>query len=244
MHARNKSINKAFPSLLILACIILTRTCHGTLYYNYPTEYDGAPSGSIQKLNAANERFIVASGLNNPSGIAFDNEGNLYFGNVISNHNQFEIYQMTPDNTITRRKTIQFPNRISFSEWAFDIAVGPSGDIYYNYPTEYDGAPSGSIQRLNASNERYMVASGLNNPSGIAFDNEGNLYFGNVISNPHQFEIYKMTPDHTITRLQVIQLPDRISLGKWAFDIAVPEPGTLLMSGCGAFILFRNRRRG
>ncbi len=355
---RNGSKNQAIRTILILVCLILTRPCLGTLYYNHPSVRDEnnntIRSGSIERLNSDGTHTTIASGLNNPSGIAFDTLGNLYYGNVITsgpmqleifkqtpngaitnlcqvrdtsgsvsiglwtfniavgplgdifcnhpkildeNHNtirsgsieklnfdgthttivsgldkptgiafdtignmyygnvttdspkQFEIFKKAPDGIITSLGKHMDPLGTISGGWALDIAVSPSGDIYYNHPmvinSEHAIIRMGSIEILNSDGFHTTVVSGLENPNGFTFDAYGNMYYSDVItSGPEQFNIFMMSPNGTITNLgQVRDTWGRISAVGFAFDIAVPEPGTLLMLGLGGFILYRNRRR-
>ena len=218
-----------------------------SILFNHPAVYDGSKlirAGSIEKLDADGTRSTLVSGLDNPSGIALDTEGNLYYGNVgrtILYHISsiyytsmgFELFKRRPDGTVTSLGQVRdTPGSISIGGWGFDIAVGSSGEIYFNHPSVYNDSKlirAGSIEKLDPDGTRHTLISGLDNPSGIAFDTEGNLYYGNVTSGSLSVSLFKRSPDGTMTSLgQVFDTSaGSVSISGWGFDIAVGSSGEI-----------------
>jgi hypothetical protein len=220
----------------------------GDIYYNIPShndEYENWVLGSIRKIAADGTQSILVSDLENPSGISVDNQGNVYFGNIKRHPFHFEIYMLTPDNTIASEEVLYTPGGVS-PFWSYDIAVGPSGDIYYNIPSytdEYGNWELGSIRKIQADGTRSILVSGLDNPNGIAVDDDGNVYFGNIKRQPFHFELFQLSPDGVLTGLgDVLYTPGGVS-PFWSFDIAVPEPGTFLILATGTLMLRMKSRR-
>ena len=228
---------------LILLCPNVGQAVVAPIFYNHPSfkEYVNGQwitvrSGSIEKMNPDGTHSTVVSGLNNPSGIALDTAGNLYYGNVEEDH-CISLFKRTPDGMVTNLGTVV--DRMGYSmfigEWGFDVAVSPSGDIFYNHPSfkEYVNGQwitvrSGSIEKVNPDGTRSTVVSGLNNPSGIALDTAGNLYYGNV-EEDHCISLFKRTPDGMVTNLgtAVDRTGYSMFIGEWGFDVEVSPFGDI-----------------
>lgn len=227
----------------ILLCANVGLSVEVPIYYNHPKLLDcvvggqcvEVRSGSIEKISTDGTHITVVSGLNNPSGIALDNAGNLYYGNVLEDHN-ISLFKRTPDGIVTNLGMVIDRSEYSMfiGEWGFDVAVSPFGDIYYNHPKLLEcvvggqcvEVRSGSIEKMNPDGTHSTIVSGLNNPSGIALDAAGNLYYGNVMED-HNISLFKRTPDGTVMSLGMVV--DRseytMSIGEWGFDVAVSQSG-------------------
>ena len=225
----------------------------GDVFFNHPESktIDGITirTGSIEKLSPDGTISTAVSSLNTPSGIAFDDVGNLYYGNVKHNPLGFEIFKRTPEGMATNIGQVwDIPGGFSITGWGFDLAISPIGDVFFNHPESktIDGITirTGSIEKLSPDGTISTVVSGLNTPSGIAFDDVGNLYYGNVKHDPLGFEIFMRTSEGVVTNLgQVVDKPaGHIYVTGWGFDIAIPEPATLMLLGLGGLALHRKRK--
>lgn len=111
--------------------------------------------------------------------------------------------------------------------------------IFYNHPTVYENVDGGhikirqgSIERLNPNGTRDTIVSGLDRPHGIALDVRGNLYYGDFMLGVLAFELFKHSPDGTITNLgQVLDIPaGNISISSWGGDLTVNSSGDVFFN--------------
>jgi DNA-binding beta-propeller fold protein YncE len=132
--------------------------------------YDGAnntiqdyTSGDISGDSYNGEMFTNTS-LAAESGIAFDNQGDLYVANggnnTITEYNSSGVLIATISSN-----QLSNPNGLAFDEYG-DLFVGNSGN-----GEVLEFTPSGL-----ASSTPTVYASGLGSPNGLAFDSAGNLY--------------------------------------------------------------------
>ena len=157
------------------------------LYFNSPaiTSSNGnvISYGSIQQVDlATGVQSTIVPSLNNPSGLAVDSNGNLYFGNVTINPIKYSLFKRSSDGSISNIGTVvdTTGGYISIGAWGFDIVLDQTSKIlYFNSPaiTSSNGnvISSGNIQQLDlVTGIKSTVVPSLNNPSGLTFDNSGN----------------------------------------------------------------------
>jgi len=232
-----KSFNLSKVSLIFLAlvslCLNVVQAVQRPILYNHPRVFVPGQgtirAGSIDKLSPDGTRSTVVSDLDKPSGIAFDAVGNLYYGNVTSGSTIISLFKRTPDGIVMNLGEVVNTSggSVSVSGWGFDVAVSPSGDIFYNHPRVFVPGQGtirpGSIDKLSPEGTRSTVVSDLDRPSGIAFDAAGNLYYGNVTSGSIRISLFKRTPDGTVTNLgEVVNTSGgSVSIVGWGFDVAI-----------------------
>lgn len=116
--------------------------------------------------------LAVNAQLNSPRGIALDNQGYLY----ISDANNFRIRKIALDNTIST-----FAGNGTNNTFISDVQATMSGfelpyDVkIYNNEVYVADINDDKIRKINTSGIISAFAS-IPNPSGLAFDNSGNLF--------------------------------------------------------------------
>ena len=124
------------------------------------------PSGSVSTF--------LDTGLNGPTGLAFDKNGNLYCTNYYAN----TISKITPSGSLST-----FAN--SGLNGAHGLAFDKNGNLFCA-----NESANNIVKITPSGNVSTSVSSGLNNPYGLEFDKNGNLFCSNVSDN----NIVKITP--------------------------------------------------
>lgn len=172
--------------------------------------YQIAPDGTVSPFN---------SEIINPTGLAFDREGNLY----VTNRNDGTLHRFSAFGAakevatdlgvatgiaIDRSGTIYVGDRsgtihrvnelgearpfttLEPSVAAYHLAIGPDGDVYVTGPTF---SSFESVMRIDPMGHVTKFYTGLGRPQGLAFDSDGNLY---VAASLHgHCGIVRITPD-------------------------------------------------
>jgi sugar lactone lactonase YvrE len=115
-------------------------------------------AGTIERFGSSENGAIVASGLDGPGGLAFDNNGYLYVSNWW-------------DGTI--KKFNSSGNMFTFASGLNDplgLAFDSNGYLYVA------NANGGTIMKFDSNGNGSTFASGLNSPYCLALDNSGYLY--------------------------------------------------------------------
>ncbi len=109
---------------------------------------------------------LVSSGLKNPSGVAVDASGNVYFADQ-DNQAVYEWSAATQQVSTLVSSGLKDP---------FGVAVDGSGNVYI--------ADQGhlAVEEWNASTQQVttLVSSGLLGPAGVAVDSSGNVYIADT----------------------------------------------------------------
>src|SRR5665213_2931241 len=173
-------------------------------------------NGSISQISPTTSTF--ASGLGDPRGLAFDNAGNLYVSDTLSN----DIVKITPTAVETTFATgLNSPIGL-----AFDI----TGNLYVsNWDTANNNA--NSIIKITPAGTEGVFATGLDGPEVLAFDSAGNLYAANYFNNT----VSEISPTGTVSTFAT-------GLSTPRFLVVAPEPSCLaLLSMFGVGLLARRR---
>jgi hypothetical protein len=179
-------------------------------------------SGSIKKGDAT-----LIPDLLDPTAIALDRDGNIYFGELASSPVRVTLKKRTTDGAITELGTV-VDTSAGFVEgsWAFALAVSPKGDVVFNSPRimgpSQQVVQPGSLRTLGGEE----IVGNLSSPAGLAYDAAGNLYYGDVTSSPVRVRLFKRDLNGTITDLgQVVDTGAGSVTMAWAFDVAVSATG-------------------
>lgn len=126
----------------------------------------GVP-GSVSEFDpSGNLVTTFNTGLDDPTGLAFDSSGNLYVANQFGTVAKFD----SSGNLINA--SFVTPGE------AFDVTFDKSGDLYVSNYTSNNG---GTVTEYDSNGNLINVsfASGLVGTSGLAFDSSGNLFVVN-----------------------------------------------------------------
>jgi DNA-binding beta-propeller fold protein YncE len=154
----------------------------------------------------------------NPSGVAFDNAGNLYVLNwqIVGRYGQASIYKYTPNGVQTT-----FASGLSLPSY---LSVDRAGNVFV---ADYN---NGIIYKYTPNGARTTFASGLYHPVGMAFDSAGNLFVATNTNGNVQGSIYEYAPNGSRVTFGVLDPSDRPA------DLAFDTMGNLYMADLGGNI--------
>ena len=128
----------------------------GMLYAS--SRYDGI----IYQITPGGSMSVYAEGMGVATGIAFDQEENLYVGDRSGT-----IFK------ISRTRQIYVFATLEPSISAYHLTFGPNDDLYITGPTT---SSFDSVYRIAQNGTVETFYRGLGRPQGMAFDVEGQLY--------------------------------------------------------------------
>src|SRR5205823_553105 len=184
---KNELTKTTFKSALDEACYLFGRAiCLGALSLvcsSAPAQNlfvsSDAAGGNIYELTPNGLRSTFASGLDLPTGLAFDSAGNLFVANV-SKFINGAIYKFTPaGGRTTFASGLTNPEAVAFDN---------AGNLFVSafYSTSY---PGGAIYKITSGGVRSTFAIGVSPFAPMACDSAGNLFVSDFGGN-----IYKFTP--------------------------------------------------
>jgi sugar lactone lactonase YvrE len=129
-------------------------------------------NNTIVKFDSAGDSSLFASmGLNEPKGMAFDAGGNLF----VANFGSSTVEEVSPSG-----HAMVFASVGVYQP--YDVAFNPiTGDLFVSNN-------NGTIEKFNSSGKGTLFASGLDVPTGLAFDSRGDLYVANYWED--QIEVF------------------------------------------------------
>jgi len=175
---------------------------HGNVYVTFSGRRGQKVPISLYKIDPQGVIKPFLSDLMNPTGLAFDSNGDLH----VSSRSEGVVYRVTPDSRKTRfAEGMGIATGIAFdadenlyvgdrtgtlfkvgrdrqifvfatlepSVAAYHLAFGPDRQLYVTGPTT---SSYDSVYRVNDSGQVAVFYRGLGRPQGLAFDVEGNLY--------------------------------------------------------------------
>ena len=174
----------------------------GNMYVTFSGQRGQKVPVSLYKITANNAVKPFITELMNPTGLALDNEGNLF----VSCRNDGTVFRVSPDGRSTKwvegmgiatgiafdksgnlyigdRSGTIFklgPDREVFvfatlepSVAAYHLAFSPAGELFVSGPTT---SSFDRVHRISPAGEVTTFFRGLGRPQGLAFDRLGNLY--------------------------------------------------------------------
>ena len=119
---------------------------------------------NIYKFDSSGIKSTFASGLDGPTGLAFDSSGYLYVADYKDMGRIMKLDLSGNMSTFASGFTSDLDS-------PFGLAFDSSGYLY----VANQGGP-GTIEKFDASGNGTIFASGLHSPAGLAFDSSGNLF--------------------------------------------------------------------
>jgi len=182
---------------------------------------------TIFRISADGEIDAYSGDITNPTGIAFDNSGQMFvtsrLDGAVYRLNAFKepttfaenlgiatglafdqggrLYVGDRTGTIYRINGIgeeQSWVQLEPSVSAYHLAFGPDDHLYVTGPTV---SSFDSIMRINESGEADLFYRGLGRPQGLAFDRDGNLYVAASVRGRRG--IVRISPDGSETEMVV-----------------------------------------
>ncbi len=200
----------------------------GNVYYMTPTwnSSNGTVPGALYKFGT---KAPLVNNLSYPAGIATDYAGDVYFANLITSPFHVELMEYTTDGEVNDLGTIfQTSSAVEIGGWAFDLAVDPSGNVYYNVPSTATGSaqPNGAImQFVGIGATPISIAPDLDHPTGLSTDVYGDIFFNDFNYAKGTVELEELPSGGTVQQLgQTYQ--GGFQLGPWAFDVVAFRPPT------------------
>jgi sugar lactone lactonase YvrE len=181
----------------------------GTLYVSTPLSYP--PIAQVSSTGSVSSFTSNSSQLNNPQGVAFSLQGNLYVANNGSNTIE-EFSQSGIDLGTFANTGLSSPAGLIFDS-ANNLYVANQGN---NTIEKFTIHGSGSVF--------VPSTAGLDNPQGMALDASGNLYAASYSNNT----IYKITPSGSVS---VFVSGGSLNL---PFGLAFDSSGNLYVSNSGS----------
>jgi sugar lactone lactonase YvrE len=137
-------------------------------------------NGTIAKISSAGAVSTFNSGLNGPTGITIDGNGNIYVA-TNNNMNLSTIFKITPSGAASSFATI--------TGYIYGLTIDNSGNLYAA------NAGTASISKVSGNGTVSTFASGMSSISGIALSSNGDLYATGTTNG----SVYKITSGGAVT---------------------------------------------
>ena len=154
----------------------------------------GRNNGTIYSVNSRGQVEVYAEGMGVATGLAFDEEENLYVGDRTGT-----IFKISPGRQIFVFATLE----PSIS--AYHLAMGPDQMLYVTGPTT---SSFDCVYGVNPSGEVDVAYRGFGRPQGMAVDDSGDLYL--AASHAGHKGIFRLRPG--VEPEQVVSGPGIVGL--------------------------------
>jgi sugar lactone lactonase YvrE len=219
---------------------------NGTIYTTLSGTRGQQVPISVYKVTSEGEMQPFLSELMNPTGIAFDPDGQMHvtsrFDGTVYRVSPFkeaepfvrnlgvatgiafdaggQMYVGDRSGTIYTVSDIGDPEPFASLEpsmAAYHLAFGPTGDLFVTGPT---ASSFDCVYRVSPSGDVSTYFTGLGRPQGLAFDTAGNLYV--VASYRGRRGVFKITPEKEVTM---------IVAGKALVGLCFDDSGNAILAG-------------
>ncbi len=154
----------------------------------------GRHNGTIYSVTPGGQMEVYAEGMGVATGLALDNEDNLYVGDRTGT-----IFKISPDRQVFVFATLE----PSIS--AYHLAMGPDETLCVAGPTT---SSFDCVYRVNPKGEVDVLYRGFGRPQGMVFDSAGHLYV--AASHGGRKGVFRISPGGELQ--QVVSGPGIVGL--------------------------------
>ncbi|MCA9431765.1 MAG: hypothetical protein KC940_14745, partial [Candidatus Omnitrophica bacterium] len=185
----------------------------GDIYFTH--RLDTRLGSGIGKVDSEGKIVPVVENISDPVGLAFDSQGNLFFTKEVDY--RYRLMRLSPGGTLNDLGVIHV-QEYGRAGWSFDLAVNDHDEIFFTH--RRDTRFGSGISKVDADGNIVTVLEGIDEPQGLAFDSEGNLYFSE--EKNQSFRLKQFTPDGVLTDLGLLE-SQAGGRAAWSFDLATTD---------------------
>lgn len=210
----------------------------GDLYFTHCADPELGTGISKRNLSGNGEIVPMITTTDPPSGLAFDRQGNFFY-TVVTHTTVYEYHLMkvAPGANPADLGVIMRVG-CGWIDWSMDLAVSEKGEVYFNHWNCSYRHTGISKMRTDGTIENVLLyddAIGATEaPVGLAFDRDGNLYFGSM-NHDHQYDLRRLNTNGTVTDFG--RIINQYQMYFWSFDLAIPTSAISLISPNGGEVL-------
>jgi sugar lactone lactonase YvrE len=196
MKTITKIIYSAFAVAILTLGALTANGAHGDLFVSINgSGQNGA--GSINQYKPTGLQKIVASGLSEPRGVAFNSSGKLFVANTT-----FDPGSQTFQVTIVKitQGGVQTVATLSGNLFGEGVAFDSAGNLFVMAQDHNDPNLASTIYKITPGGVISTFGSTPGQGFGLAFDSAGNLFAADAgLANDTGQTIWKFNPDGTRT---------------------------------------------
>jgi sugar lactone lactonase YvrE len=198
MKTITKFIHSVFTVVILAIGALTANGAPGDLFVSISSTGENG-AGSINQYKPTGLFRVFASGLSEPRGMAFNDQGNLFLANTtfddVNQTYQASIVKITARGV---QSTVATLDGNSFGE---DVVFDRAGNLYVIGIDQDDPNSASTIYKFTSGGVQSTFGTLPFLSLGLAFDSAGNLFAATagLPTVPNSAAIYKFTPDGTRT---------------------------------------------
>ncbi len=192
----------------------------------------GYSTGDLYKISPTGTPTTFATGLSSPGAMAFDSAGDLFVG-TLGNGSIYEFQNNGGTLSTTASLWYSGLGIDDFGTMAFNTA----GSLFLGIAGT--SSSNGTVIQITPNKVESTYATGLDVPSGMAFDSAGNLF----VDNDGNGTVTEYAPGGGSGTVVASGLGVNTGMAIAGIALPVPEPSTWALTALGALgFLFRRKK--